>query len=206
MMMRDFASRPAAVNCCSKMRRWESVSSVEPDLEETTMAVVAILSLTAARTWSGSVLSRTVSSTPAVAVMTSGASDEPPMPHSTMWLTPSLRSSSRRAVISSSRGADTSGASTQPRRMADSASASAPHKVASFAKMREATWSATSVMRWVAPASWAAPVAANASDVIGIYPSAPAASSASCTWFSSSCQLATNLSRPSVSSSSTTSL
>ena len=104
MMIRLFASMPASVKACSKIRRWESVSSVEPDLEDTTMAVSASRSARAARTCSGSVLSSTVSSTPAVPAMTSGASEEPPMPHSTMRVTPSAFSASRSSRMSATRG------------------------------------------------------------------------------------------------------
>ena len=74
---------PASSNACWYTRRWLSVSTVLPDLLATTTTVRSSRSARAARTWCGSVVSSTVSSTPSVRVMTSGASDEPPIPAST---------------------------------------------------------------------------------------------------------------------------
>src|SRR5690606_36542872 len=73
--------------------------------------------------------------------MTSGASDEPPMPASTIRSRPSARSSADSASISASSGREVSCRSVQPNRMDASASASGPYSVASFAAMREATCS-----------------------------------------------------------------
>ena len=61
------------------------------------------------RTWSGWLESSTVSSTPYVAQMTSGASDEPPMPQSTTWSTPASASSLRSAATSPTSGRDAAG-------------------------------------------------------------------------------------------------
>ncbi len=74
---------PASRNAFAYARRWLSVSTVPPDFELTTTTVRDSRSSMAARTWPGSVVSSTVSSTPAVRVITSGASDEPPIPAST---------------------------------------------------------------------------------------------------------------------------
>ncbi len=75
--------RPASVNACSYARRWLSVSIVPPDLLATTTMLRSSRSAIADRTMSGCDESSTVSGTPAVWQMTSGASDEPPMPQST---------------------------------------------------------------------------------------------------------------------------
>ena len=65
------------------MRRWLSVSTVEPLLLDTTTSAVSRRSLSVAATWCGSVVSSTVNGTPALRLITSGARDEPPMPAST---------------------------------------------------------------------------------------------------------------------------
>ena len=104
---------PASVNACSKARRCESVSTVEPDLEETTTTVRSSRSASASRTWSGLLESSTVSSTPYDAQMTSGARDEPPMPQSTTWSTPASWSSLRSAETSPTRCRDVRGRPTQ---------------------------------------------------------------------------------------------
>ncbi|CAB4638583.1 unannotated protein [freshwater metagenome] len=134
---------PASVNACSKMRFCESVSTVEPDFDETTIAVLFRSPARASPTWSASVESRTTNSTPAVRVMTSGASDEPPIPQRTKRVTPLAANSSRKAMIESIRGAESSAELTHPSRIDDSASASLPHRVKSLAAMRLATLSAT---------------------------------------------------------------
>ena len=113
----------------------------------------------AALTCSGSVLSSTVSSTPAVPAMTSGASEEPPMPQRTTRVTPSAFSASRSSRISPTSGWETGAASTQPSRTADSCSASGPHRVGSFAKIRVAMRSSSSAGRCCSCAWRAAPVA-----------------------------------------------
>ena len=51
------------------------------------------------------------------------------MPASTMWVTPSASSSSRRASISGTSGRETATASVQPRRFDASSSAAGPHSV-----------------------------------------------------------------------------
>ena len=82
MTIRVVGSMPASVKACANARRWLSVSTVEPDLLDTTTTVRS-RSVSAPRTTSGSEESSTTIGTPAVAQMTSGASDEPPMPQST---------------------------------------------------------------------------------------------------------------------------
>ena len=52
---------PGVANACQYARRCESVSTVEPDLLETTTTVRSSRSASAARTWCGSVVSSTVS-------------------------------------------------------------------------------------------------------------------------------------------------
>ena len=123
-------SMPAASKAASKARRWESVSTVEPDLLDTTTTVRS-RSTRAARTCPGSEESRTIRSTPAVAQMTSGASEDPPIPHRTTWSTPSERKCSRSAATSPTSGRDERGRPTQDSRTAASDSASGPHSVAS---------------------------------------------------------------------------
>ena len=88
---RPTSSTPASENACQYTRRWASVSTVDPDLLATTTTVRSSRSASAARTWCGSVVSSTVNATSRVRVMTSGASDEPPMPASTMWSSPARR-------------------------------------------------------------------------------------------------------------------
>ena len=82
MTIRVVGSMPASVKAWAKARRWLSVSTVEPDLLDTTTTVRS-RSVSAPRTTSGSEESSTTIGTPAVAQMTSGASEEPPMPQST---------------------------------------------------------------------------------------------------------------------------
>ena len=139
MTILSVLSMPASVNACSKARFCESVSTVEPDFEETTTAVCSIFCSRASRTWSGLVESRTTSSTPAVLVITSGASEEPPMPQSTNRLIPFAANSDFKAKIGAISGVLSVAELTQPRRIEDSASASFPQRVKSFAPMRLAT-------------------------------------------------------------------
>ena len=142
--MRWVGSMPAWVNAASKARRWESVSTVEPDLLETTTTARSSRSARAVRTESGFEESSTVSSTPAVAQMTSGASDDPPIPHRTTWSTPRSARWPRKAATSPIRGRELRPRLTQERRVAASGSASGPHSVASLAKSLLAKRSATS--------------------------------------------------------------
>ncbi len=65
--IRSAGSMPASVNAFSKARRWLSVSTVPPDLEDTTTTVSARRSSRAVRTKSGSEESSTSRSTPAAA-------------------------------------------------------------------------------------------------------------------------------------------
>src|SRR5262249_32708320 len=111
----------------SPPRRWLSVSMVEPLLLETTTRVAASRSDSARRTVCGSVVSSTVSGTFAVRLITSGASDEPPIPHSTKWSSPAPRTSPASAASGPSNARDTRGASSQPSLIAASAAASGPH-------------------------------------------------------------------------------
>ena len=124
-------SIPASRNAASTTRRCESVSTVEPDLEETTSTVRSRSRSRARETWSGSVESRTSSSTPAVAAITSGARDEPPMPARTTRSTPSARSSRVSWAMCGTRARESSNRSIQPSRLAASSRAGAPHRSAS---------------------------------------------------------------------------
>ena len=151
--MRDAASIPFAVNACSKIRRWLSVSTVDPDLDDTTITVAERSPASASATWAASVVSSTVSGTPAVPVITSGASDDPPIPASTIRSSPSARSSARRASISASRGREVSCSVVQDSRIADSDSASWPHRVGSCAVSLDANSSETSPSRSPAASS-----------------------------------------------------
>ena len=76
-----------------------------------------------------------------VLAITSGASEDPPMPHRTK----SVRSRNFAAVASSigSRCREDSSKSTQFKRMAASCAAAAPQVVASFAAMRELDFSSS---------------------------------------------------------------
>ncbi len=91
--MRSTGSMPRSRHAASKARLAESVSTVEPDFDDTTSTVwprppdSASPSI-AASTWPGAVESRIVSGTPAVCAMTSGASEDPPMPARTTRVTP----------------------------------------------------------------------------------------------------------------------
>ena len=117
---------PASRNACQYARRWLSVSTVEPDLLATTTTVRSSRSASAARTWPGSVVSSTVSGRPRVRVITSGASDEPPIPASTTWSRSASSAVSSASCASSSRLRRW--VSTQPSRTFASASASGPHR------------------------------------------------------------------------------
>ena len=64
--IRDAASMPSSANACSKIRRWLSVSTVAPDLDDTTSTVRSRSPASASATWPGSVVSSTTSGTPAV--------------------------------------------------------------------------------------------------------------------------------------------
>ena len=81
---------------------------------------------------------------PCVAQMTSGASEDPPIPQSTTWVMPRSASTSRSPTISSTRDRDSSASPTQASRLPASDSASEPQKVASRLAMPEATLSVTS--------------------------------------------------------------
>ena len=76
--------------------------------------------------------------------MTSGASEDPPMPQSTILESPFPWCSVLRALSSGSSSSDCLAASTQPSRIEDSASASVPQMVWSFAKILLAIFSRTS--------------------------------------------------------------
>src|SRR5262249_58033217 len=108
-------------------RRWLSVSMVEPLLLETTTRVAASRSDSARRTVCGSVVSSTVSGTFAVRLITSGASDEPPIPHSTKWSSPAPRTSPASAASGPSNARAPRRASSQPSLIAASAAPSGPH-------------------------------------------------------------------------------
>ena len=97
--------------------------------------------------------SRTTKSTPAVFVITSGANDEPPIPHSTTRLSPLAFKSADKEVSSGISAKLVWAASTHPNLIEDSASASLPQSVWSLAKRRDATWSLTSSGTYVFTAS-----------------------------------------------------
>ena len=129
MKIRSVFIIPAESNAASKLRFWESVSTVEPDFEETTTTVLVKSPSSACRICDGSVESRTSNSTPTVLVITSGASDEPPIPHSTTRVSPFALNSADKAVSSGISAKLFCAASTQPNLIEDSASASLPQSV-----------------------------------------------------------------------------
>jgi hypothetical protein len=94
-----------------------------------------------------------VRSTPAVWQMTSGARDDPPIPHSTTCFSPRSLSSARSASISAISGLDSVASDTQPSRFPASDSAADPHSVESRAVILLATWSSTSFRTAAAYAS-----------------------------------------------------
>jgi hypothetical protein len=100
------------------------------------------------------VVSSTTSGTFCVRVITSGASDEPPIPASTTRSTPSACSAVRRATSSGRSARDVSCNVVQERRMLASDSASGPHRVGSCAVSllgtESATRSAAIVLTWSA--------------------------------------------------------
>ncbi len=191
-------SMPAAWKAAVKARRCESVSTVEPDLEAMTTTVCSRSSLRIAETICGSVVSHTTRSTPSFAVITSGASEEPPIPHSTMRVRPSATSSSRRFRIAGTSSSAVSKGLVQPSRMAASDSASGPHRVGSWAAMRLPTLSSSSRGRFFSTEARAAPEVTRPSS---IYLASLSATAMSC---SSSFQESSNFLTPSVSSCSTT--
>ena len=101
-------SIPAAVNAASNARLCESVSTVDPDFDDTTTTVVSMSVSTTRASCVGCVVSSTTRGTPSVRVITSGASEEPPMPHSTIRFSPRARNSSCNAVISGISGRECS--------------------------------------------------------------------------------------------------
>jgi hypothetical protein len=143
--MRRAASIPASAKALAYARRCESVSTVPPDLLDTTRTVRSSWSAMAALTCPGSVVSSVTSSTPAVAQITSGARELPPIPARTTWSTFSSASSARSVSMSATSGRDDSARRTQDSRIEDSASAAGPHSVGSWAVILLATWSAISM-------------------------------------------------------------
>src|SRR3954453_19075490 len=148
----SFSSKPASAKAAMNARRWLSVSTVPPDFELTTTTVRS-RSVMARATWPGSVVSRTTSGTPAVRQMTSGASDEPPMPQSTIRSRPREVSSARSSASPETSSRELPGRSSQPSRIAASLSAPGPHRVASFWTSRGATSSSRSWFRTVSGTS-----------------------------------------------------
>ena len=124
---------PASAKACSKARRWESVSTVEPDFDETTTTVLLRSPASAARTWSGWLESSTVRSTPSVAQMTSGRQRGAAhaAEHDAGQRPPRAQASTMGRKTDSS-GRDASGSPTQARRLDASSSASGPHSVGSL--------------------------------------------------------------------------
>ena len=152
---------PASVNACSNARRWESVSTVEPDLrgDHDHGAVEPVRERRRGPgpgCWS-----------PARSARRRTTRRSPPAP-ATSRPCRRARRGRRRRRCSSLRSADTSptsgrdvrGRPTQDSRFADSSSASGPHSVASWAKSFPANPSSTSAGTCVRIASAAAPVAA----------------------------------------------
>ena len=109
--------------------------------------------------WSASVESSTTRETPSVLVITSGAREEPPIPQSTKRSTPLAANSSRRARMPATKAWESVAEFTQPRRIEDSASASLPQRVKSFAAIRLATLSLTKSATCAVTASRALPAA-----------------------------------------------
>src|SRR5262249_38558131 len=126
-------------------RGWLWVWRVEPLLLETTTRVASSRSDSARRTACGSVVSSTVSGTFAVRLITSGASDEPPIPHSTTWSSPAPRAWPASSASGPSSARETRGASSQPSLIAASAAAAGPHRPAAWAARPAATPSAASL-------------------------------------------------------------
>src|SRR3954467_14643115 len=148
----SFSSNPASAKAAMNARRWLSVSTVPPDFELTATTVRSRWVMALA-TWPGSVVSRTTSGTPAVRQMTSGASDEPPMPQSTIRSRPREVSSARSSASPETSSRELAGRSSQPSRIAASLSASGPHRVASFWISRGTTSSSSSWFRTVSGTS-----------------------------------------------------
>ncbi len=117
---------PAASKAPAIARRWLSVSIVPPLLLLTTATVRDRSPDKAARTWLGSVLSRVTSSAPSTAAITSGASEDPPMPASTTRSRPRARQVASSSASSGRVARERSGASSQPSRIEASACAAGP--------------------------------------------------------------------------------
>ena len=141
---------PRSRNAASNARFAASVSTVPPDFDDTTSTVCSSPPDSASpsiadSTCAGEVESRTTNGTCAVRVMTSGASEEPPMPARTTRVTPRAMSPSRRARISPTSGRETETACSHPSRSEASASAAGPHSDESPAVRPDATSSDTRV-------------------------------------------------------------
>ncbi len=78
-------------------------------------------------------VSSTVSGTPALRLITSAASDEPPIPDSTTWSRPSSRACAQSTETGPSRARELRGAVSQPSLAAASSAAAGPHSPGSFA-------------------------------------------------------------------------
>ena len=123
----------------------DSVSIVPPDFVETRKSAWSrSMAVSTLRTAPASVESSTCrlgqpACSPKERRMTSGASDEPPMPSSTTSLTPSSRTPSAKACRSSSSSRICSATVSHPRRLATSGWPAGPHSVSSLRQMRRAT-------------------------------------------------------------------
>lgn len=124
-------SMPAASKAVVKARRCESVSTVEPDLEATTTTVRSRSVFTMVETICGSVVSQMTRSTSSCAAITSGASEEPPIPHKAIRVRPSASNCSRSSKICGSNFSAASKGCAQPKRIDASDFADAPHTVGS---------------------------------------------------------------------------
>ena len=116
------------LNACSKDRKALSVSTVEPDFDETT-TVVFSSSTSVDSTWLGSVESKTVSSVSCVLHITSGAREDPPIPASTILVFPSAWVCLQNSVSSCISGSVFCGESVHPSLIDASLSASFPQIV-----------------------------------------------------------------------------
>ena len=123
----------------------DSVSIVPPDFVETrNRAWSRSMAVSTPRTAPASVESSTCRlgqppCSPNERRMTSGASDEPPMPSSTTSVTPSSRTPSAKACRSSSSSRICSATVSHPRRLATSGWPAGPQSVSSLRQMRRAT-------------------------------------------------------------------
>ena len=115
----------------SKNRLCESVSIVDPLFEPKTIMVCVKSPCPCRRTWPGSVESKITISRPSFAQMTSGASEDPPIPQSRTRVKFFDLAQAERASISGSNDLEVVGRFTQPSRILASDSLSSPQRLES---------------------------------------------------------------------------